>query len=153
MPRITLPDRDDVEQPAAAHAMAPRRGDVGYPGPAHLAAEVRAAQVLAEPVRLERRFIRRDAEDDRVAPGIDVLYLEHRNLLGVRGVVACPLAERPFEPLVPRPQDPLEGHLGASRDRQAGGAAGEALDRAAAHAAGPFQLVDAGRHLQAARDE
>src|SRR5579883_3017863 len=60
MPRITLPDRDDVEQPAAAHAMAPRRGDVGYPGPAHLAAEVRAAQVLAEPVRLERRFLRRD---------------------------------------------------------------------------------------------
>ena len=50
-------------------------------------------------------------------------------------------------------QEALQGNFCSSRNRQPGNRSGQALDRSAAHAADPGDLIHAWRHFEAAGDE
>src|SRR5439155_17758686 len=116
--RVALLDRDDVEQAAAADAEAVRVGHAGYPRRLELAQQQRRTEVLAVAVRLVRRLVRRDAEDDRVVAVVDRLDLEHRFGALAGRVVPRPLAERSLggEAIVMEEAD--EHDLRRGRDRQ-----------------------------------
>src|SRR5205823_7602991 len=78
--RVALLDGNHVEQPAAADPVAPGGRHVRDAGQAQLTTEIRAAQVLAEAVRLVGRFLRRAAQDDGVVAMVNGLHLEDRLL-------------------------------------------------------------------------
>src|SRR3989442_1401835 len=66
VPRVALLDRDREEEAAAPDAEAVGVDDARDAGRLELAEEERASQIFAVAVRLIRRLVRRDAEDDRV---------------------------------------------------------------------------------------
>jgi hypothetical protein len=64
--------------------------------------------------------LRHAAEQDRIVAIVDRLDVEHRLGPQVAGVIAGPLAERPFDALVAGLDEALDDDLGIGRDRQPG---------------------------------
>ena len=104
-------------------------------------------------MRLVRRLVRRDPEQDRVVPVIDRLHLQDRLFPLARGVVARPLAERPLGQLLVVMEIPDEHDLRGGGDRQLGDRVDHDLVRLAADPTGPVVLGYALRHLERRGDE
>src|SRR5205807_3358515 len=153
VPRVALLDRDRVQESAASDPEAVRVDDAGHAGRLELAQKECASQIFAVAVRLVRRLVWRDAEDDRIVAVVDGLNLEDRLRARARGVIAGPLAERTLGRALVVMEEPREHDLRGSRHRQTGDRLSDDLVRLATDPAGPVVLTDALRHLERRRDE
>ena len=101
----------------------------------------RARDALEQPGLVDRLVLRRAAQD-RIVAIEDGLHVDVRARLGVVGVVAHPLAERPFGPHLARHGLAFEHDLGVGRNRKAGIGPADHVDRLAAQAARDVELAD-----------
>src|SRR5439155_23858566 len=118
VPGVALIDRDRVEEPRAAHLVAPDADDAGDARALEVATQPGGAHERAVEGLLVRRHVRWRREDDRILAVVDRLD-RHDRLLALTGrVVAGPLAERTLVHLVGAVGESLHHDLGVGRDRE-----------------------------------
>ena len=150
---IALLDLDDGEARRRTGFVVPHAEHLRHAAGVERAPDLRGAGDALEQAGLVDRLVLRRAAQDRIVAIEDRFDVHIGARLGVVGVVAHPLAERPFRPHLPGHGLAFEHDLGVGRDREAGVGAADHVDRLAAQAAGDVELADLGQRRRSEHEQ